>query len=93
MLISKEMITKGGQDSTIIDSRIIIRKAIEKKAAGIILIHNHPSGNAMPSMEDISQTSHLNNALKTCSLALIDHIIITRNGYYSFADEELTQNI
>ena len=93
MLISKEMITKGGQDATIIDSRIIIRKAIEKKAAGIILIHNHPSGNAMPSMEDINQTSHLNNALKTCSLSLIDHIIITRNGYYSFADEELTQNI
>lgn len=89
-LISKECISVGGQDSTIIDNRIIIRKAIDKKAAAIILVHNHPSGNAMPSVPDIRQTESLNKALKTCDLSLLDHIIIAKDSYYSFADEELS---
>ena len=90
-LISKERISIGGQDSTIIDNRAIIRKAIDRKATSVILVHNHPSGNAMPSMPDISQTESLHKALKTCDLSLLDHIIIARDSYYSFADEELTE--
>ena len=90
-MISKEMISKGGLDSTIIDNRIIIRKALDKKASAIILAHNHPSGSALPSRADITQTQALNKALKTCDLSLLDHVIIARNSYYSFADEKLTQ--
>lgn len=88
-LISKEMISSGGLDSTIIDNKVIIRKAMEKKASAIILVHNHPSGNALPSRADINQTQMLNKALKTCDLSLLDHVIVTRDSYYSFADEEL----
>lgn len=90
-LTHKEMITTGGLDSTIIDNRIILRKAIERKSTGIILVHNHPSGSALPSPADISQTRSLHKALKTCDICLLDHVIIAAGNYYSFADEELVQ--
>ncbi len=89
-LISKERISIGGLESTIIDNRIIIHKAIDKNASAVILVHNHPSGNAMPSLPDIKQTESLNKALKTCDIPLLDHIIIAKDAYYSFADEELS---
>ena len=88
-LISKEMVSQGGLDSTVIDNRAIIRKALDKKASAIILVHNHPSGSALPSRADITQTQALNKALKICDLSLLDHVIVARNAYYSFADEEL----
>ena len=88
-LIHKEMISQGGIDSTVIDNRIIIRKALDRKATGIILVHNHPSGSALPSVEDIRQTQSLNKALKTCDLSLLDHVVIARDAFYSFADEQL----
>lgn len=90
-LISKIRMSSGGLDSTIIDCRLIIRKAIDKKASAIILIHNHPSGSALPSIADIDQTKALTKALKVCNLSLIDHVIIAKDSYYSFADEELTR--
>ena len=62
-LISKERMTSGGQDFTVMDKRVVVRRAIEKKAASIILVHNHPSGNAMPSVEDINQTKDLHRAM------------------------------
>lgn len=88
-LICREKISSGGMESTVIDSKSVIRKAIEKKASGVILVHNHPSGNALPSQADINQTRVLDKALKTCELSLLDHVIIGQNGYYSFADEEI----
>ena len=90
-LIAKEMISSGGLDSTVIDNKAIIRRAIDRKASAVILVHNHPSGSAMPSKADITQTQMLGKALKTCDLALLDHVIIARNSYYSFADERLTE--
>ena len=90
-LTHKEMITIGGLDSTIIDNRIIIRKAIERNSTGIILVHNHPSGSALPSSADITQTRSLHKALKTCDISLLDHVIIAAGSYYSFADEELIE--
>lgn len=90
-LICKEMLTSGGLDSTIIDNKSIIRKAIEKKASGLILVHNHPSGNPYPSTSDIEQTMSLNKAMKTCELSLVDHIIIGKRSYYSFADEQASE--
>ena len=88
-LITREMVSCGGLDSTVIDSRAIIRKAIDKKASAVILVHNHPSGSALPSKADITQTQIVSRALKTCDLSLLDHIIIARASYYSFADEQL----
>ena len=91
-LISKERLSSGGQDSTVIDKRIVLRKAIEKKASSVILVHNHPSGSAHPSPEDIRQTRDIGKVLSSCDLQLIDHVVIAGNGYYSFADEELVEN-
>ncbi len=88
-LISKEMVSSGGLDSTTLDSRTIVRKAIEKKATGIIVVHNHPSGSALPGNADIQSTRQLEKALRTCEISLLDHVIIAENSYYSFSDEEL----
>lgn len=88
-LISKELLSRGGHESTIIDNRMVIRKALEKKATGVILVHNHPSGVPTPSAEDIRQTQALTKALRTCDLHLLDHVVIGDNAYYSFADEEM----
>ena len=88
-LICREKMSSGGMESTVIDCKAVIRKAIEKKASGVILVHNHPSGNALPSQADINQTRVLTKALKTCELSLLDHVIIGRDGYYSFADENM----
>lgn len=89
-LIGKERMSSGGLESTIIDCKSIVRKALEKKASGLILIHNHPSGSPMPGVADIKQTQILKNALKTCDISLIDHVVIAESSYYSFADEEVT---
>lgn len=88
-LIAKEKISSGGLDSTTLDSRIIVRKALERKASGIIVSHNHPSGSAMPGNADIHATRQLEQALKTCDISLLDHVVIAEDSYYSFADEEL----
>ena len=90
-LIAKERISSGGLDSTTLDSRIIVRKALERKACGIILSHNHPSGSAMPGTVDIQATRQLAQVLKTCDISLLDHVVIAANSYYSFADEELVE--
>lgn len=91
ILLGKDRLSSGGEDSTVIDNRMIIRRAIERKACGVILVHNHPSGSALPSSADISQTKSLQNALKTCGLTLIDHVIIGKGNYYSFSDETLSE--
>jgi DNA repair protein RadC len=92
VLIAKEKINVGDDRSTIIDSKAIVRRALEKKASGIILVHNHPSGNALPSVADIGQTQTLKRALGTCDISLMDHVVIGGDGYYSFADEELVND-
>ncbi len=88
-LIAKEKISSGGLDSTTLDCKTIARKALEKKATGIIIVHNHPSGSALPGQADIQSTRQLSAALKTCDIPLLDHVIIAENSYYSFSDEEL----
>lgn len=86
---AKEKVSSGGIDSTTLDCRTIVRKALEKKASGIIMTHNHPSGSAQPGTADINATRQLDMALKTCGISLIDHVVIAEDSYYSFADEEL----
>ena len=88
--LGKERLSVGGMESTVLDSKVLIRRACEKKAVGVILVHNHPSGTALPSAADIERTRVIRNALKACEMSLIDHIIIGTRNYYSFADERLT---
>ena len=89
-IISKEMVSSGGMSSTIIDVKMILRKILEKKACGIILVHNHPSGNSRPGKADITQTGNLKKALEPFDVSLIDHLVISDDQYYSFADNAVT---
>lgn len=79
----------GGQAGTICDPKIIFSVALKANAAGIILAHNHPSGNLKPSQQDIQITRKLVEAGKMLELPVIDHLIMTKRGYYSFGDEGL----
>ena len=90
-LIAKEKLTFGGQDFTLFDKRVIIRRAIERKASSLILVHNHPSGNPYPSVEDINQTKDLHRAMSSCGLQLLDHVIVAGASYYSFSDEQVVR--
>ena len=87
--IGKERLSVGGENSTVLDSRVLVRRTLEKKAAGVILVHNHPSGNALPSTADIDRTRAIRNALKACDMSLVDHVIIGSRSCYSFSDERL----
>lgn len=90
-LIGKEMVSKGGMESTSIDKRIILRRVLDRKASGVILVHNHPSGTPYPSVEDIRQTRELGKALASCDLRLVDHVIVSGRSFYSFSDERVEE--
>ncbi len=80
-------ISKGGVSGTFVDAKIIFKYALEELASGIILCHNHPSGNLNPSKADIDLTSKIKKAAESLDIAILDHIIVTDTTYYSFADE------
>lgn len=82
-------ISQGGICGTQVDVRLIAKYAIDCLASGVIFVHNHPSGNAKPSIEDKKISEHLKEALKLFDIRLLDSIIITENDYYSMADEGL----
>ncbi len=86
-LISKERISIGGLSATIIDFRIVIKKAIEKLASSIVIAHNHPSGNPRPGEMDRRMTKQLREAAAVLDIALLDHVIISGNRFYSFSEE------
>lgn len=84
-IISTEMLSKGTLTQTSIDSRTIIKRALMINAQGFILLHNHPSGNPFPSVQDIEWTSKLKKACDLMELSLLDHIIFTDEGFFSFS--------
>ncbi len=86
-VLSKKRLSSGGISGTVADSRLIFKEAIESLASSIIVCHNHPSGNRKPSHSDINLTEKLVKAGKLLEIAVLDHLIVTENGYYSFADE------
>jgi len=88
-LIHKEMISLGGLSATVVDPRLVVKKALDKRACGIIMVHNHPSGNPLPGKEDLDQTAGMKNAAGTFDIALLDHIIICDDRYFSFADDRI----
>ena len=82
-------ISQGGIAGTVVDIKLVLKYAIENLASGIIFFHNHPSGNLLPSNEDRMLSVRIKEAAKLMDVTLIDSIILTEDGYYSFADEGL----
>ncbi len=88
-IIFKKQLSKGGITGTMVDTRLVFNKAIELLATGIILCHNHPSGTLKPSNADKNLTSKMKYAGETLDIKVLDHLIITEKGYFSFADSNL----
>jgi DNA repair protein RadC len=85
-IIERIKVSRGGIHATAADTRIILKHAIEKLATGMILVHNHPSGNALPGADDTRLTGQIRQAAALFDVKLCDHIIIAGNDFYSFAD-------
>jgi len=86
-ILFKTQLSKGGMTGTVVDTRIVFKIALEQNATSIILTHNHPSGKLQPSEADIQITKKIKSAGQQLDIPVLDHIIITETGYYSFADE------
>jgi DNA repair protein RadC len=87
MVLKTVMVSQGGVSGTVADPKLIFKSALENLASAIILVHNHPSGNLKPSEADIALTRKVKSAGNLLDIPVLDHIIFTNNGYYSFADE------
>ena len=88
-IILKKQLSKGGITGTMVDLRLIFKKAIELTSVSIIVCHNHPSGNLEPSSADTLLTKKIKEAGKTLDIKLLDHVIITQKEYFSFADNAI----
>ena len=87
--LGKLRLTSGGSNSTVIDIRQTVRSALRKNAAGIILVHNHPSGNPDPSAADVRMTDALREACRAMQIQLLDHVVVSDNSFFSMADGRL----
>lgn len=90
-VLGMERLTTGGHNSTVIDQKVIVKRALEQNASGIVIVHNHPSGNPLPSQADISETSLLHDNCKVFDIAIVDHIIMGADSFFSFADNGVTK--
>jgi len=88
-VIGRFKVSQGGLSGTVIDTRIILKKALDSLASSIIVCHNHPSGNNKPSDADVKITEKLKKAAEMLEIKLLDHVIIADKSYFSFADEGL----
>lgn len=86
-VLSLEKISSGGVASVLVDAKIVFNKVLSKLGSAIILCHNHPSGKLKPSQQDIHLTNRITEAAKLLDIIVSDHIIVTYDDYYSFADE------
>lgn len=86
-VINKIRVSQGGVSATYVDIRLILKPAIEHLASGIVLCHNHPSGNINPSGEDNRLTERLHHSAELIGIKVLDHIIACEHAYYSYADE------
>ncbi len=85
-IIAEKMISLGTTSATLIDTKIILKEAVHHLSSAMIVAHNHPSGNLTPSQADIEITQKIKEAGKIFDIAVLDHLIVTTRGYYSFAD-------
>ncbi len=88
-VLKREEVSRGGISGTVVDVRIIFKRAIDLLAVSVIFIHNHPSGNLNPSQNDKEVTKRAVEAGKFLDIRLLDHLIVSDKGYFSFADEGL----
>lgn len=88
-VIKKKRVSEGGVSGTVADPKIIYKLALEDLASGVIVAHNHPSGNLKPSQSDIDLTRKLKEAGRFLEVQLLDHLIIANRNYFSFADDGL----
>jgi len=82
-----EIISEGGITGTVADPRVILKRALQEDAVSLVLSHNHPSGNPRPSKADIELTNKVKEAARYFDIKVLDHIIVSNEGYFSFADE------
>lgn len=82
-------ISRGGQASTVVDAKMVFVPAVKALATSVVLAHNHPSGHLRPSQPDLDLTQSLKKAGQTLDILVQDHLILSSDGYYSFADEGL----
>jgi len=88
-VIQKNQLSKGGITGTLVDVRLALKIALEVGAVGLVLAHNHPSGTLKPSQADRDLTQKLKRAGESLDIKVLDHLIITENAYFSFADENI----
>jgi DNA repair protein RadC len=88
-VLAKELVSKGGLSGTVADPKIIFHMALQHQASALIMVHNHPSGNLKPSREDLVLTKKIADAGRMLDINVLDHLIITDSGYFSFGDEGL----
>ena len=86
-IINKQKLSQGGISETTFDMKILLKYAVNDLASGIVLCHNHPSGNLRPSQSDDQLTRRVSQAVKMLDIRLFDHLIIAENRYYSYSDE------
>ena len=86
-LVGIYSLSKGGISASVVDIKLVLSVALKAVASNMIIVHNHPSGNLKPSEVDISLTNRLKKAAQTVEINLLDHLIISKEGYYSLADE------
>jgi DNA repair protein RadC len=86
-VFARERLSTGGMAGTVVDIKLVFKAALDARAAAVIAIHNHPSGSLQPSQEDLQLTKRLCQAGQLLDLPLLDHLIVSERGYYSFADE------
>ena len=82
-------LSKGGITGTLVDVRLVMRQALDQGAVALVLAHNHPSGTLTPSRADKEITQKLKTAAEALDIKILDHLIITQNEYFSFADENM----
>ncbi|OKY87051.1 MAG: hypothetical protein BHV69_00930 [Bacteroidales bacterium 52_46] len=85
-IIFEETVSRGGTASTLVDVKLVMKSALDKLSSGLIFVHNHPSGNLNPSPADDKLTRQLKSAAELLDIRVLDHIIITPHGYYSYND-------
>lgn len=86
-VISEYALSTGGSSGTVVDNKLLFRKAILTRASGIALVHNHPSGTLYPSPEDDRLTRRIREGAQMLDIRLLDHVIVTASGYYSYCDQ------
>ena len=88
-IIYKNQLSSGGITGTLVDIRILFKKALELSSVAVILCHNHPSGSLKPSKSDLDLTKKIQQAGKSLDIKILDHLLITEKAYFSFADSNL----